>query len=269
MPVMQKLLQQTECIFRQEGHVVSLALTRAARKNALGRTLLQELRQSIDFCRSNGSGLVRAVVLSSGVEGTFCAGADLKERKEMTPEEARLFVDSLRAAFCEIEDLTVPIISAIEGHALGGGLELALSTDIRIAGSKALLGVPETSLAIIPGAGGTQRLTKTVGLSKAKELIFTAKPVTAAEAQRINLVNQTVDAGTALQVALEMARTISSNGPIAVAAAKCAVVQGFGLPRDAGMLIERQNYEKVLGTSDRLEGLKAFSEKRRPEYKGH
>ncbi len=266
---MQKLLQQTECLFQQEGHVVSLVLSRASRKNALGRTLLAELRQSIEFCRTSGStGAVRAVVISSAVDGTFCAGADLKERKEMTPEEARAFVDSLRAAFCEIEDLAIPSISAIEGHALGGGLELALATDIRIAGSKALLGVPETSLAIIPGAGGTQRLTKAVGLSKAKELTFTAKPVGGPEAQRISLVNHCVDAGAALQLALEMGRAISGNGPIAVAAAKCAIVEGFGLPRDLGMAAERRNYEKVLGTEDRLEGLKAFAEKRKPEYKG-
>jgi methylglutaconyl-CoA hydratase len=257
---------KAECTLTISDYVAQVVISRPERKNALGKQLLHELRENFLKCHHNPA--VRAVVLSSAVEGVFCAGADLKERKEMSPEEAREFVNKLRSTFCQIEDLSVPVISAIEGAALGGGLEIALATDIRIAGGKALLGVPETGLAIIPGAGGTQRLTKIVGIAKAKELTFTAKPVRPDVAERIGLVNHAVEAGKAVERATELAIQIVANGPIAVAAAKTAIVEGFGLDRNRGMLVEQLCYEKVLASEDRLEGLKAFAEKRKPVYKG-
>ena len=255
-----------ECSLTVNDYVAQIVLQRPAKKNALGRQLLRELQQSLKECNNNP--LIRAVVLSSNVPGVFCAGADLKERKEMTPAEAREFVNSLRSTFCDVEDLSVPVIAAIEGAALGGGLELALAADLRVAGAKAKLGVPETGLAIIPGAGGTQRLTKIIGLAKAKELTYTAQPVDPVTAERIGLVNHAVEEGQALERATAIAKKISTNGPIAVSAAKIAISQGFGLDRSKGMLMEQMCYDKVLATEDRLEGLKAFAEKRKPNYLG-
>lgn len=260
----------TECLITLEKAVATISFNRPARKNAIGKVFLNELRSAIDFCNQNASsGEVRAVVLTSLVDRVFCAGADLKERKEMSPEEARAFVDSLRSTLCALEDLPIPTICAIEGAALGGGLEVALSTDIRIAGEEAKLGVPETGLAIIPGAGGTQRLPRIVGPSHAKELAFTGSPVSGERAAAIGLVNHVVAKGGALERALEMAATISKNGPIAVQCAKRAIVGGAFLPRDEAMAVERKQYDVVLGTKDRLEGLAAFQERRKPAYQGH
>ena len=259
----------TECLIGIENAIATVTFNRPARKNAIGTVFLSELRAAIDFCRDNApSGDVRAVVIASAVDRVFCAGADLKERKEMSPEEARAFVDSLRSALCAIEDLPIPTICAIEGAALGGGLEVALATDIRIAGVEAKLGVPETGLAIIPGAGGTQRLPRTVGPAHAKELAFTGLPVDGKRAADIGLVNHVVEKGGALGRAIEMATAISKNGPIAVQCAKRAIVDGAFLGRDEAMAVERKQYEVVLGTKDRLEGLAAFQERRKPVYKG-
>jgi methylglutaconyl-CoA hydratase len=256
----------TECLLKIENNVAILTLARPARKNALGRTLRTELQQHLATCAADKA--VRCVVLHSAVERVFCAGADLKERKEMSGEEARAFVDSLRATFSQLEDMPVPTIAVVEGAALGGGLELALAADIRIGGEKAKFGVPETALGIIPGAGGTFRLPKLVGMQQAKLMAFTAAPVDAAEALRIGLVAQTAPEGGALEQALAVAAKVAKNGPIAVAAAKVAMEAGFGGSRAAGLACERVGYDKVLGTHDRLEGLKAFAEKRKPVYKG-
>lgn len=262
-----RLASGTECILTIENFIATVNMSRHSRKNALGRTMLNELQSAVRQCHNNN--LVRCVILHSSVDGVFCAGADLKERKEMSQEEARAFVDQLRATFSEIEDLSVPCIAAIEGKALGGGLELALAADLRVAGREAALGVPETGLAIIPGAGGTQRLTKAIGLSRAKRMAFTARPVSAETAMTWGLVDELTAAGSALVGAKELAAQMSENGPIAVAAAKKAINRGYyASSRDEGMTFERESYELVLGTKDRLEGLKAFAEKRKPQYKG-
>lgn len=174
----------------------------------------------------------------------------------------------LRSSFNELEQLPMPTIAAIEGAALGGGLEMALSCDFRIAGAKALLGCPETSLAIIPGAGGTQRLPRLIGLSKAKELIYTSRRIGAETAEKIGLVDYAVDENGALAKALELAREILPNGPIGVRMAKEAIAKGLEVDQVSGMAIERACYAQVIPTKDRMEGLQAFREKRKPSYKG-
>lgn len=257
---------RTDCLLSHSDGVAVIEFNRPSRKNSLGRVMLRELEENIAWCRDNDA--VRCVVLASVVEGIFCAGADLKERKEMTPDEARTFVSSLRRTFCALEDLTVPTFAALDGHALGGGLEIALACDMRIASQQVRIGVPETSLAIIPGAGGTQRLAKAVGLPHALQLALTALPVSALRAAEIGLINECVTTGTARDRAMELAKAVAQNGPVAVKAAKAAIVHGYGKPRDEGMRIEQQFYEKVLATQDRLEGLAAFAEKRKPIYKG-
>ena len=186
----------------------------------------------------------------------------------MTPEQAESFVRRLRGAFTALERLPMPTIAVVEDVALGGGLELALACDLRVAGEAAVLGLPETSLAIIPGAGGTQRLPRIVGRSKAKELIFTARRIGAAEALRLGLVDRVASRGEALQEGLGLARQILPQGPVAVRAAKEAIDRGLDLDRDGGLALEEACYARVLPTQDRLEGLAAFREKRKPVYRG-
>jgi methylglutaconyl-CoA hydratase len=178
------------------------------------------------------------------------------------------FVFGLRSAFSSLADLPVPSIAAIEGAALGGGLELALACDLRFAGSDALLGLPETGLAIIPGAVGTQRLPRVVGVARAKELIFTGRKLSAAQAAAIGLVNEAVPAGAALARALATAALICHNGPVAVRAAKVAIDRGMDGALAQGLAIEQACYAQVIPTKDRLEGLAAFREKRAPVYRG-
>ena len=246
--------------------IVLLGLDRPASKNALGRQLLGELRASLDGLRDDRS--ARVLVLHSLVEGVFCAGADLKERAGMAQAEVETFVRGLRAAFTELEDLPLPTVAAIEGAALGGGLELALACDLRVAGADAKLGLPETGLAIIPGAGGTQRMPRLIGRSRAKELIFTGRRVNGDEAARLGLADHAVPAGQALDRALSLAREILPNGPIALRAAKAAINGGLEMDRDSGLALERACYGQVIPTKDRLEGLAAFREKRKPVYRG-
>ena len=250
---------------KDEG-IVLLGLDRPEAKNALGRQLMDEFRQALAALRFDPS--VRVVVLHSLVPGVFCAGADLKERAAMAPAEVAAFVHGLRTGFTELEDLPMPVIAVLEGAAFGGGLELALAADLRVAGAEARMGLVETALAIIPGAGGTQRLPRLIGASRAKELIFTARRIDATEAGRLGLVDRVVPAGQALDGALALAREILPNGPVALRMAKLAVNRGLELDRDSGLAFEQACYAQVIPTKDRLEGLAAFKEKRRPQYKG-
>lgn len=215
---------------------------------------------------------VRVVVIRSLVPGVFCAGADLKERASLTPSEVSRFVTSLRGLLKSIEQLPMPVISAIDGAALGGGLEMALACDIRTVADTAKLGLVETKLAIIPGAGGTQRLPRILGPALAKELIFTARVLNGTEAKELGICNHVVpqneSSDAAYNRALEIAKEILPNGPIGVRMAKKAIDQGTQVDLNTGYAIEEACYAQVIPTKDRLEGLKAFAEKRKPVYKG-
>jgi len=246
--------------------IVMIGLERPEAKNALGRRLLQEINETLAGVADDLS--IRVVILHSLVPGVFCAGADLKERAGMSQEEATAFVKKLRSTFTALERLPMPTIATIEGASLGGGLELALACDLRVVGGAAILGLPETSLAIIPGAGGTQRLPRLIGRSRAKELIFTARKFGAAEALDYGIADRIADPDMALEVALKLAREILPNGPIALRAAKEAIDRGLDLDREGGLGVEETCYAKVIPTEDRLEGLAAFKEKRRPRYRG-
>ncbi|KAI8825602.1 ClpP/crotonase-like domain-containing protein [Fimicolochytrium jonesii] len=245
--------------------IVLLNFNRPAAKNALGKTFMKQFRDALQELRFDEG--VRCIIVKSLVPGVFCAGADLKERVKMSPVEVAAFVHGLRTAFADLESLPVPTIAAVDGAALGGGLEVALSTDIRVAGMNAKLGLPETKLAIIPGAGGTQRLPRLIGIPRAKELIFTARVMHAREAAEIGLVNHAVE-GVAADKALEIARSIIKKGPIAIRAAKLAIERGSQLDMASGLAFEQTCYAQVIPTEDRLEGLRAFKEKREPVYKG-
>ncbi|CDW76011.1 methylglutaconyl-mitochondrial-like [Stylonychia lemnae] len=244
--------------------VVVFSLNREKSRNALSRLLLQQLEEA---CHENVE--ANAIILKSQAPGMFCAGADLKERKEMTEFEVRQTLRKLKASFMLFENLPCPTISILDGAALGGGLELALCSDIRIATKQAQLGLPETSLAIIPGAGGTQRLPRLIGASKAKELIFTGDRLTGDDALRMGLVNHVADDyEQAYQKAIEIANKIGEKGPIAIKAAKQAISYGMNMDLRSGLELEEACYAKTIHTEDRMEGLKAFAEKRKPVYKG-
>ncbi|CAI4231850.1 unnamed protein product [Auanema sp. JU1783] len=248
----------------KDAGIVVFHMNRPETKNAISKIFLQQLRESIStvrFCKDT-----RVVILKSDVPGAFCTGADLKERKTMPTEEVPVFVDKLRSSFYELETLPQPVIAAIDGFALGGGLEMALSCDIRVASKNAKVGLTETKLAIIPGAGGTQRLARVVGRSVAKELIFTARMIGGEEAARIALVNHVVE--DPFNKALEIAREIIPRGPVAVRLAKTAIDLGSQMDLSSGLLVEQQAYAQIVPTKDRIEGLKAFAEKRSPVYKG-
>ena len=246
--------------------IVLLGLDRPYAKNALGRQLLAEFRAAVRELGSDPG--VRVVVVHSLVPGAFCAGADLKERAGMSSAEAATFVQGIRAAFTELEALPMPVIATVEGAAFGGGLELALAADLRVAGADAKMGLVETALAIIPGGGGTQRLPRLIGISRAKELIFTARRIEGEAARQLGLVDHVVPAGEALAATLALAREILPNGPIALRLAKRAVSQGMELDLAAGLALEEACYAQVIPTKDRLEGLAAFREKRKPQYRG-
>eukprot|EP01038_Epipyxis_sp_PR26KG_P012730 gene12730-17071_t len=248
--------------------VFCLTLSRKEGKNAFSKEMLLEFNNHMDTFHSKLNKECKVLIVKSSIDKVFCAGADLKERLIMPNHEVGSFVSQLRNSFQRLASLPFPTIAAIEGAALGGGLELALACDLRIAGSDALLGLPETSLAIIPGAGGTQRLSRIVGVAKAKELIFTSAKLTSRQSYEIGLINESVPAGTAYEKAFEMALVIASKGPIAQRQAKKAIEQGVETSIENGLDIERTCYEEVIHSEDRLEGLNSFIEKRKPSYKG-
>ncbi|KAL1130424.1 hypothetical protein AAG570_011672 [Ranatra chinensis] len=250
---------------RDQG-IVLLGFNRPKAKNSFNRSLVTKLEEALDAIRYDQS--VRVVILKSEVEGVFCAGADLKERLTLTQIEVGAFVSRLRRLMCTIEELPVPVLAALDGAALGGGLEMALATDIRVASNSARLGLVETKLAILPGAGGTQRLPRLIGPARAKELIFTGRVLSGDEAKEFGLVNHCVREGSAYDKTLEIAREIVPNGPVGVRMAKSAIDRGSRVDLNSGLAIEELCYAQVLPTKDRIEGLKAFGEKRKPVYIG-
>lgn len=250
--------------------ITVFGINRPEAKNAMGVNFLKEFEDGMNSVRHDKD--TRVVVLRSLVPGIFCAGADLKERAKMRPEDVGPFVAKARASITDLETLPVPVIVALDGVAFGGGLEIALACDIRIAADSAKLGLVETRLGIIPGAGGTQRLPRLIGVARAKELIYTAATLNGKEAFEIGLVNnyvtQNEKGDAAYHKALEMASKILPNGPIGVKMAKVAISKGSEVDISTGLSIEEACYAQVIPTKDRLEGLLAFKEKRKPVYKG-
>ena len=246
--------------------IVVLTMAREGARNALGVAMMSQFAATMQALRFDPA--VRVVILRSVVPRVFCAGADLKERSMMAPREVAAFVHGLRAGFTALSQLPMPTIAAIEGAALGGGAELALSCDFRVAGEDATFGFPETGLAIIPGAGGTQRLPRLIGAARAKELIFTARKLSAASAERYGLLTSLVPAGQAYAAAEALAKEILPRGPLAVRASKEAIDAGTETDLATGLAIESACYAQIIPTADRLEGLAAFREKREPKYSG-
>lgn len=241
-----------------------LNMNRPRSKNAVSMTFLKEFKECLDHFRTDNA--TRVVILRSLVNAVFCSGADLKERISFTPEQVSNFVNFLQLTFTELSSMPVPTIAAIDGVALGGGLEMSLCCDFRIAGREAKMGLPETKLAIFPGAGGTQRLPRLIGLAQAKKLIYTGCIIDMHKAEAIGLVHEAVP--EALPRAIELAKEMLQQGPIAMRLAKKAIDHGSELDIASGLAFEQACYAQLIPTEDRIEGLRAFVEKRKPVYKG-
>ncbi len=257
----------TNITLERDGGWAVVTLNHPDSMNALSRALVRELGDVFGALADDRD--ARVVILTGAGEKAFCAGADLKERKGMTDDEVRGMLGYYRESFGAIDRCPKPVVAAINGVALGGGFELALACDLRVAASTATVGLPETSLAIIPGAGGTQRLPRLVGPGRAKELILLARRLPAAEALSLGLVTAVADAGeTAVAAAKRLTASLVTGAPIALAAAMEAVDGGADLDFEAGLDLEARCYEKTLRSSDRREALAAFAEKRKPVYRG-
>jgi len=251
---------------RDANGVRRFTLARADAMNALNRATVDAMKQAA--ANLGGDPDARVVIFGALGDRAFCAGADLKERAGMNEDEVADAVSRISEAMQAVAAIPVPTIAAINGAAFGGGFELALACDIRIASSSAPLGLTETTLAIIPGGGGTQRLPRIAGVARAKELIFTGRRISAAEALQYRIVHEVV-APEELRTRVDaIARVISANGPIAVRAAKEAIVRGMEMPLEQAIALEHELYLRTIPTKDRLEGLEAFREKRPPVYRG-
>jgi len=254
---------ETLRLSREDDHAV-LTLARPP-VNALGRRLVEDLGAALEALEKDAT--LRALIVAA--EGkAFCAGADLKERQGMSEEDVRAWVPFLGGTFTRLAALPVPTIAVIQGIAAGGGVELALACDFRIAEKPSTLGLREVALAIIPGAGGTQRLTRLIGPSRAKRWIFTARMHSAEEALLEGAVDIVTEAGQGIAAARALAREIAGNGPLGVRAAKRAIDGGAGLPMGEALAVELRAYESIIPTEDRREAIKAFAEKRAPAFKG-
>ncbi|ARI77364.1 enoyl-CoA hydratase [Halobacillus mangrovi] len=249
-----------------EDHVLLMTLNRPEAANALSKAMLEEIARTAKEIENRPD--IRAVMVTGSGNKAFCAGADLKERAGMSDDEVIKTVENIGNTIRLIEQIQVPTIAVINGVAFGGGLELALACDLRIMSTSTKVGLTETSLAIIPGAGGTQRLTRLIGLGKAKAMIYSARPVEAERALSIGLVEYIHEPQFLLQESKDFACAIGRNGPIALRQAKKAINYGIETDLTTGLEFERLCYQKTIPTHDRTEGLQAFKEKRKPVYKG-
>jgi len=249
----------------RRGGAVWLTLSRPEAANALSQGLVAELLAAIERIAAEPS--ARAVVVT-GAGKAFSAGADLKERRGMSLEQTRAFLDLLNGTLTALAALPCPVIAAINGAAFGGGLELALACDLRVAVEGAPMGLVEARLGIIPGAGGTQRLARLIGAARAKELILTGRRIDAAEARALGLVSAVVPPAELAATATRLCDEIAACGPLAVAQAKAAIDGGVALSLGDGLRLERRCYEVTLSSADRDEGLRAFVEKRAPVFQG-
>jgi enoyl-CoA hydratase/carnithine racemase len=260
------LARYDDIAVRADGHVREIVLDRPVAHNALSTAMARALAQACRVVAADAA--ARAVVLSSASAKAFCVGADLKERAGFTDDDLRRQRPIFRAAFGAVLDLPQPTIAAVHGFALGGGTELALSCDLIVADETAVLGLPEVTVGLVPGGGGTQLLARRVGYSRAADLIFTGRRLTADEAAAFGLVDRLVAAGGARGAALELAATIAGNSPVGVRAAKRALRLGLGTDLGAGLDIEDAAWRTVAFSGDRREGIAAFNEKRPPDWPG-
>lgn len=253
-------------LFEREGSIGLLAINRPKVLNALNRETMTEISQAVKKIATDPD--VAVLIITGSGEKSFVAGADIGEMRTLSALEGRAWSKFSQATFNTIENLPQPVIAAVNGYALGGGCELAMSCDIRIASEKAKFGQPEVLLGVVPAFAGTQRLPRLVGKGRAKELLFTGDQIDAAEAYRIGLVNKVVPAGELLTAAKALAEKIISRGPVAVQLCKAAVNEGLDMDLESGQAYEAEVFGLCFATADQKEGMSAFVEKRPAKFTG-
>lgn len=253
-------------IYKVENHIGYVTVNRPEVLNCFNYETLIELQEAVDAIYANQD--IRVVIFTGAGDKAFSAGVDLKERKTLNEAQVRRNAKAIRDLFNGIAGLPQPTIAAINGYALGGGFEWLLSCDFAIAAEGVSVGLTETSWAIIPGAGGTQRLPRLIGETKAKELIFTAKKLTAEEALDLGIFLKVVPLTRLKAVCEELAADMMKNGPVALKQAKYAITQGMNTDLQTGLAIEAKAYELTIPTEDRIEALNAFSGRRKPQFIG-
>lgn len=252
-------------LFEMKNKIAFVTINRPDKLNALNHDTLTELKSC--FEKIKGDGEINVVILTGAGEKAFVAGADIAELNKLNEADGRTFSEFGQGVFNLIENLNKPVIAAVNGFALGGGCELAMSCHIRLASEKAKFGQPEVNLGIIPGYGGTQRLARLVNTGRAAELILTGDIIDANEAYRIGLVNKVYSTEELMNKALELAEKISSKGQIAVELSLKAIVSTNELPENEGLKYEAELFGRCCGTDDFKEGTSAFLEKRKPDFK--
>lgn len=258
---------EKELIFTIEDKIARIVMNRPDSRNAFSRNMVALMEEALLEALGRQKE-IRGLVLT-GTAPAFCAGADLKERRDMDQAEVIRFLYKVNSLFNLLEELPYPTVSLINGFAFGGGLELALCTDFRIVSKEAQLGLTETRLGIIPGAGGTQRLPRLIGPARAKRLIYSGKRVSAPEAVELSLADEVSGSGEELEKAgRQLLAEFENSAPVAVAQAKFAIRHGSQVDLKNGLAIESKAYQITLGTEDRLEALAAFKEKRKPNFQG-
>lgn len=243
-----------------------ITLNRPQALNAINRSMIEELAKVVDQAEKDS--LVRVLIVTGAGEKAFAAGADVAELQYLTPTQAQQVSEAFQAVFNKIEGLKKPVIAAVNGLALGAACELVLACDIIFASDRARLGQPEINLGFIPGAGGTQRLPRLIGKTRAKELIFTGEMINAQEAHRIGLVNRVIPAVELMTEVRRFAQKVVSKGALALEFAKRAIEEGFDLNLRAALALESKAFASCFGTEDGKEGIAAFLEKRQPQFKG-
>lgn len=253
-------------LVRRHEYVAELVLDRPKAMNAVSTDMARSIAGACAALAADRD--ARVVVVTSSHERAFCVGADLKERNSFSDADLMKQRPVARGAYTGVLELPMPTIAAVHGFALGGGFELALSCDVIVADRTAVVGLPEVSVGVIPGGGGTQLLPRRVGAARAAELIFTARRLEAAEAHELGLVDQLVDEGQDRAQALELASRMAANSPVGLRAAKRALRLGHGLDLRAGLEVEDAAWRSVAFSGDRAEGVAAFNEKRTPRWPG-
>ncbi|MEZ0392694.1 MAG: enoyl-CoA hydratase/isomerase family protein [Pseudobdellovibrionaceae bacterium] len=251
-----------------QNSIWTLTIQRPESLNALNSKVLQELSEALSWISEKNFQEAKCLIVTGSGEKAFVAGADIKEISQLGLDLSRKFAEKGQAVFRKLENLQIPVIAAVNGFALGGGLELALACDFIYASENAKFGLPEVTLGLIPGFGGTVRLTRVLGLPKAKEWIFTGQMVSASDAFEMGLVNQVLPQAELLPAVKKVAETIATRGPVAVGAAKQSIMTAYDHDIDSAMAVEAAAFAQLFTTKDVKEGTSAFIEKRKAQFQG-
>ncbi len=257
-------MEYQNILVREESSIGYITINRPDLRNALNLETLQEIEEALEAFRVNHD--VRVIIFTGSGEKSFAAGADIRQLNVRTMIEA--LQPNMTGTYRKIEEYEKPTIAAINGFALGGGLELALACDIRVAADHAKIGLPEVGLGIMPGAGGTQRITRIIGKGKAMELILTGDLISAEEAERFGLISKVVPKNILMDTAIQYAGKIASKGPLAVRLAKAAVNKGADIEMETALYLEKLSQTILIGSEDKREGTEAFIDKRKPNFIG-